>query len=81
MGIWNAHKLCGMVATFSTAAGKVAAELEDHAAQGHLEAARPLVEQLETMIRQLVKMVGHLSLESLQRQAQVDESSRLIASS
>lgn len=76
-----AHKLCGMVATFSTAAGKVASELEDHAAQGHLEAARPLVEQLETMIRQLVKMVGHLSLESLQRQAQVDESSRLIASS
>src|SRR5438093_9055102 len=40
-----AHKLCGMVAAFSTVAGRVASELEDHAAQGQLEEARPLVGQ------------------------------------
>ena len=38
-----AHKLAGMVATFSTAAGGVASELEGCAAQGQLEEARPLV--------------------------------------
>ena len=46
-----AHKLCGMVAAFSTVAGGVASDLEDHAARGQLEEARPLVEQLETMVR------------------------------
>ena len=44
-----AHKLCGMVAAFSTVAGGVASDLEDHAARGQLEEARPLVEQLEAM--------------------------------
>ena len=48
-----AHKLCGMVAAFSTVAGGVASDLEDHAAQGQLEEARPLVEQLETIAREL----------------------------
>jgi hypothetical protein len=38
-----------MVAAFSTAAGAVASDLEDHAAQGQIEEARPLVAQLETM--------------------------------
>src|SRR5262249_22220579 len=32
-----AHKLAGMVAAFSTAAGGVASDLEDHAARGQLE--------------------------------------------
>ena len=44
-----AHKLCGMVAAFSTVAGAVASDLEDQAARGQLEEARPLVEQLEAM--------------------------------
>src|SRR5262249_33324514 len=43
-----AHTLCGMVAAFSTVAGRAASELEDCAAQGQLEIARPLVGQLET---------------------------------
>jgi two-component system sensor histidine kinase/response regulator len=60
-----AHKLCGMVAAFSTVAGGVASDLEDQAAQGRLEEARPLVGQLETMADELVRLASGLSLESL----------------
>ena len=44
-----AHKLAGMVATFSSVAGGLALELEDRAAQGQLEEAQPLAERLEAM--------------------------------
>ena len=60
-----AHKLCGMVAAFSTVAGAVASDLEDHAARGQLEEAWPLVEQLETMARELIRQVDGLSIEVL----------------
>src|SRR4029077_4765732 len=63
-----AHKLCGMVAAFSTVAGQVASELEDHAAQGQLEEARPLVGPLETMAQELMRAAGGLSLETLRQQ-------------
>jgi CheY-like chemotaxis protein len=63
-----AHKLCGMVAAFSTVAGRVASDLEDHAAQGRLEEARPIVDQLETMADELVRLAGGLSLETLRQQ-------------
>ena len=36
-----AHKLCGMVAAFSTVVGAVASDLEDQAARGQLEEAGP----------------------------------------
>jgi CheY-like chemotaxis protein len=62
------HKLCGMVAAFSTMAAGVASELEDHAAQGQLEEARPLVGQLETMAQELMRAVDGLSLETLRQQ-------------
>jgi PAS domain S-box-containing protein len=68
-----AHKLCGMVAAFSTAAAAVASELEDRAAQGHLD--ETLVEQLETMARELMRVVGGLSLETLRQQAAVSADS------
>jgi PAS domain S-box-containing protein len=64
-----AHKLCGMAAAFSTVAGGVASELEDHAAQGQLEEARPLVGRLETMAAELVRQVSGLSLETLRQQS------------
>jgi PAS domain S-box-containing protein len=60
-----AHKLSGMVAAFSTVAGGVASEVEDRAAQGQLEEARPLVARLETMAQELVQLVGGLSLDAL----------------
>jgi HPt (histidine-containing phosphotransfer) domain-containing protein len=64
-----AHKLCGMVAAFSSTAGGVASELEDHAAQGRLEEARPLVGQLEAMAQELIRLAGELSLDALREQA------------
>jgi HPt (histidine-containing phosphotransfer) domain-containing protein len=64
-----AHKLCGMVAAFSTLAGGVASELEDRAAQGQLEGARPLVARLEAMAEELVRLAGGLSLATPHRLA------------
>jgi CheY-like chemotaxis protein len=64
-----AHKLCGMVAAFSTVAGGVASDLEDHAAQGHLEEARALVARLEPMAEGLMRLAGGLSLAALRDQA------------
>jgi hypothetical protein len=46
----------------------VASDLEDHAAQGQLEQARPLVGQLETMADELVRLASGLSLETLRPQ-------------
>ena len=50
-------------------AGGVALELEDRAAQGRLEEARPLVARLETMAGELMRLVGGLSLDALREQA------------
>jgi CheY-like chemotaxis protein/HPt (histidine-containing phosphotransfer) domain-containing protein len=60
-----AHKLSGMVAAFSTVAGGVASEVEDHAAQGQLEEARPLVARLEAMAEELMRLVSGLTLDAL----------------
>jgi PAS domain S-box-containing protein len=64
-----AHKLAGTVGTFSTAAGALASGLEDHAAEGRLEEARPLAERLEATGEELLRLAGGLSLEALRRQA------------
>jgi two-component system, sensor histidine kinase and response regulator len=64
-----AHKLCGMVAAFSTLAGGVASQLEDHAAQGQVEEARPLVSKLDAMAEELMQLARGLSLETLREQA------------
>ena len=63
-----AHKLSGMVAAFSTVAGAVASEIEDHAAHGQLERAATLMQQLNTMARELPELVSQVSIESLQQQ-------------
>jgi PAS domain S-box-containing protein len=65
-----AHKLAGMVAAVSSVAGGVASDLEEHAAQGHLEEARPLAARLETMAGELMRLASGLSLEALRRQAE-----------
>ena len=65
-----AHKFCALLFAFSTVAGNVASDLEDHAAQGQLEEAQPLVEQLETMTQELMRLAGGLSLEALRQQAE-----------
>jgi HPt (histidine-containing phosphotransfer) domain-containing protein len=60
-----AHKLCGMVSAFSRVAGEAASKLEDLAAEQRVEEARPLVQTLEQMGRQLVQEVDGLSLDTL----------------
>jgi hypothetical protein len=57
-----------MVAAFSTVAGGVASDVEDLAAQGQLDDARPLVGQLETMVKEIMQTVDGLSLENLRQQ-------------
>ena len=54
---------------FSTMAGDVASDLEDHSAAGRLEEARHLVERLETMCMELMRLVAGLSIDELQRMA------------
>jgi CheY-like chemotaxis protein len=65
-----AHKLFGMVAAFSTAAGTVTSDIEDHAASGQLEEVATLMEQLDTMARELPCVVGNLSIEHLRHEAE-----------
>jgi len=64
-----AHKLSVLLFAFSAAAGNVASDLEDHAAQGRLEEARPLVAQLETMTQELMRLTDGLSIDTLRSQA------------
>jgi PAS domain S-box-containing protein len=64
-----AHKLTGVVGAFSTTAGGVASELEDRAAQGQLEEARPLAARLDTMAGELVRLAGGLTLGALREHA------------
>jgi CheY-like chemotaxis protein len=60
-----AHKLAGMVATFSSAASSVASDLEDRAAEGQLDEAQPLAARLEVMAEELLQMARGLSLDTL----------------
>ena len=68
-----AHKLCALLFAFSTTAGNAASDLEEHAAQGRLDAAWPLVERLEAMTQELLPLVGGLSLETLRHRTEADD--------
>src|SRR5262249_40401709 len=63
-----AHKFCPLLLAFSTLAGNVASDLEDHAARGQLEEAQPLAERLETMTQELMRLVGGVVVGSFGRQ-------------
>jgi hypothetical protein len=62
-----AHMLCGLLSAFSTAAAAAASDLEAAAAGGDLDEARPLVDRLETMARELILGLEGLSLKALRR--------------
>jgi HPt (histidine-containing phosphotransfer) domain-containing protein len=65
-----AHKFCGMLSAFSTVAGDQAANLEDLAASARLDKAPPILEQLETIARELLQQVDGMSIETLRHQAE-----------
>jgi HPt (histidine-containing phosphotransfer) domain-containing protein len=65
-----AHKLCGTLSAFSTVAGDQAADLEDLAARTQLADAAPILEQLETMVHELLKAADGITVEALRRQAE-----------
>lgn len=60
-----AHRLGGVMATFSTVAATLAAEMEDHAARGDLEAARAAFDRLQPMASELLQLVERVSLEQV----------------
>ena len=60
-----AHRLGGVMGTFSTVAATLAAEMEDHAARGDLEAARAAFERLRPMAAELLRLVERLTLEQV----------------
>jgi PAS domain S-box-containing protein len=62
-----AHKFSALLFAFSTVAGNVASDLEDHATEGRLDDARPLVARLEAMTQELMRLAGGLSLETLRQ--------------
>jgi HPt (histidine-containing phosphotransfer) domain-containing protein len=68
-----AHKLAGMAGVFSTLAGGKASELEDQAEQGRLGEAVALVNQLEAMGAELLRLAGTLSLDALRDAAGLGE--------
>jgi two-component system, sensor histidine kinase and response regulator len=64
-----AHKVAGMVSTFSRAAGEMASKLEDQAANKQLNECETLVEQLVAMSSDLIRQVSDLSIETLRQEA------------
>jgi len=51
----------------------VASDLEGHAARGRLDEARPLVERLQAMARELDRRVDGLSLDGLRGRAEIPD--------
>ena len=68
-----AHRLCGLLSAFSTAARDAAADLEEVAAHGRIDQARPLVDRLEAMAHELGHRVDALSLDRLRELTERDE--------
>jgi HPt (histidine-containing phosphotransfer) domain-containing protein len=70
----SAHKLCGMLATFSVEAGNLAAQLEECAAKNRLQECGTLVPQLALLSHDLIESVGGLSVAALQSSVAVSGS-------
>ncbi|MDB5336868.1 MAG: hypothetical protein JWN70_2487 [Planctomycetaceae bacterium] len=65
-----AHKCCGFLSEFSTAAGDLAGNLEDLAAATHLDKCHLILQQLETLAGELVKQTVGVTVEKLHRQVE-----------
>ena len=64
-----AHKLASVLAVFSSAAGALASDLEDHSARGELVLAAPLIEELEHTAEELRLAAAGISIEKLAQAA------------
>ena len=64
-----AHSLSSMLAAFSAEAGSVASALEEAAANGDLDAARWLLDDLRELAPELVRQVNVVTIESLKADA------------
>jgi PAS domain S-box-containing protein len=64
-----AHKLCGLLAAFSTVAGNAASELESCAAAGQIRQGASLAQGLDRMIKAVLVQIGDVTLEKLHRQS------------
>jgi hypothetical protein len=59
-----------MLSEFSAAAGDLSGSLEELAAGAQLEKAAPILEQLETIVQELGKLIDGIPVEALRRQAE-----------
>jgi hypothetical protein len=66
-----AHKLCGMIAAYSTRAAEAASEQEDVAAQGDLAKAIPQVARPKALAQDLIVERVNLRLDELGRLAEL----------
>lgn len=71
-----AHKCCGMLSEFSTVAGDLAGNLEDLGAGAQLDKAPRILEQFETIARELLRQVDGISIETLRHQAEAADEPR-----
>jgi CheY-like chemotaxis protein/HPt (histidine-containing phosphotransfer) domain-containing protein len=65
----TAHRLSGLVSTFSSAAGALARGLEQRGADGRLDAADVALAQLTDLLQQLAPRVEQLTIEGLRQHA------------
>jgi hypothetical protein len=67
--VWSpvTERIRGLVAAFSTEAGRLASDLEDRAAQGQLEEAHTLAARLDRMTDELLRLASGLSLDALRQ--------------
>jgi CheY-like chemotaxis protein len=72
----TAHKLSGMLATFSTTAGELASATEDRADAGELAAALQLAVRVEAVTAELMRATAGLNLERLHSLAEQELSDR-----
>jgi two-component system sensor histidine kinase/response regulator len=68
-----AHKICGMIATFSSEAGDIAERLERSAAAGDLADCGPLAQRLTAVTSELVVSIDGLTVETLRGSIEADE--------
>jgi signal transduction histidine kinase/CheY-like chemotaxis protein/HPt (histidine-containing phosphotransfer) domain-containing protein len=64
-----AHRMASMLGAFSTRAGAMASDIEDHAARQELASAAPRVDGLAAAVRELHALVDGLTLDDVRRLA------------